>query len=561
MPKSTGILLLAAAMAAGPAAADDAAAARAMDQLLASHHRADAPGCAAGVYRGGTLLHAGAFGMANLELEVPITAASAFDIGSTSKQFTAASALLLARDGKLSLDDDVRRHVPELPAYASAITLGQLLHHTGGVRDYIDLLRMSGAHVDDVTTAQRAVELLALQQGTHFTPGERHEYSNSGYFLVALAIERASGQSLREFARQRLFEPLGMRHTLYRDDHAELVPGRAMAYAKDEKKGWRLDVSNWEQMGDGGIVTTVGDLAKWNGNFHAPVVGSASLLQDLHERGTLNDGTRLDYALGLMHGTYKGHPTVQHGGSWGGYIANLVRYPGQQLGIAVLCNSEDQPLNALLEQIADLYLPAGAAAGAPGSTDRQAVPLDPERLREWVGSYRFGMADIATFALGPDGLAVQVDEGTYPLRPVGDRAMLVGNLPVEVLLELEPASQGQPRRILQSVNGKRDRTGIAFEPAKPAAAALQPLAGVYHCPEVQADYRVQVTDATLALVTPRGDSVPMAPFEARYFAGERMYLRFPPAGRGAPATMEIGTQRAQGLQCERRTGPVSLSRK
>lgn len=553
MLKSMGLFLLLVSAATDGRAADDASAAKAMDALLAQHHKADAPGCAAGVYRGSTLLHAGAFGMANLELGVAITPASAFDIGSTSKQFTAMSALLLAREGQLSLDDDIRQYVPELPAYASSITLRQLLNHTGGIRDYIDLLRMSGANIDDVTTAKRAVELLALQQGTHFRPGDRHEYSNSGYFLVALAVERASGQSLREFARLRVFEPLGMHHSLYRDDHAELVPNRAMAYAKDDRKGWRLDVSNWEQMGDGGILTTVGDLAKWNGNFHAPVVGDAALLGDLQARGTLNDGTRLNYALGLMHGTYKGLATIQHGGSWGGYISNLVRYPEHRLGVAVLCNSEDQPLNSLVEQIADLYLPATTTtAGAARDNDRETVAVEAGRLGEWVGSYRLGMSEIATFGLEKGALRVTVDGRSYPLRPAGERAMRVEGVPVDVLLKLEPAASGSPRKIRQYLNGVENRAAIAFEPAKASAAQLQRYAGTYHCPEVQSEFRVQASDTGLSMITPRGDSSPLTPFETGFFTGGRYYLRFSDSQPGAAPALELGTERAQGLHCERR---------
>lgn len=546
------LLMLYVAPAPFAAMASDASAAKGMDALLAKRHKKDSPGCAAGVYRGAVLLHAGGFGMSNLELLAPITPASAFDIGSTSKQFTATSALLLAKDGKLSLDDDIREHVPELPSYDVPITLRQLLNHTGGVRDYIDLLRMSGAHDDDVTTAKRALELLARQHATHFTAGARYEYSNSGYFLVALAIERVSGQSLREFAYRRIFEPLGMRHSLYRDDHAELVPNRAMAYTKDDKKGWRLDVSNWEQMGDGGILTTVEDLAKWNGNFYAPVVGDASLMHDLHERGTLNDGSHITYALGLMHGNYKGHPTVQHGGSWGGYISNLVRYPEQKLGIAVLCNSPDQPLNTLIEEIADLYLPALAPA-APLAVKRKEIMLPAQQLRRWEGTYRPQVSgDIATIRLNDRVLEVAYEGATYPLRPINDRTMQVGNVPVDVLLTLEPASAGQARRIRQNVNGVEEGMLIGFDAATPTPELVQAMTGIYHCPEVDADYRVEVAGAMLAVRTPRGEVVSLTPRERGYFVGNRMILHFPGGQANSPSAMELGTGRAQGLRCERR---------
>ncbi|HSD17906.1 MAG TPA: serine hydrolase domain-containing protein [Thermomonas sp.] len=557
MQKQSFFAFLIAFSIASSASAVDRGPDRAMDELLAQHHRADAPGCAVGVYRGSTLLHAGGYGMANLELQVPITAASAFDIGSTSKQFTAMSALLLAADGRLSLDDDIRKHLPELPAYASRITIRQLLHHTGGVRDYIDLLRMSGAHDDDVTTAKRAIDLLARQQGTHFAPGVRHQYSNSGYFLVAVIVERSSGKSLRELAQQRIFAPLDMQHTLYRDDHAELVPNRAMAYSKHEHKGWLLDVSNWEQMGDGGIVTTVADLAKWNGNFYAPVVGDASMLRTLEERGTLLDGSRIDYAMGLRHGSRKGFPTLEHAGSWGGYVSNLVRYPEQKLGVAVLCNSPDQPVRRLLEGIADLYLPPGSpdpAAGRPAN--RTATPTDIENLRQWVGSYQNpGSTDVVKFRINSAGaLELADDRETYPVLPVGEQTLQVQGIPVDVLLKLVPGSGGSPATILQFIDGieKDEYKFVAFEPSTATASQLQRFAGTYGCPEIQADYRVEVAGEQLELISPRGDSSRLAPREAGHFVGDQLRVRFKESGGGADSAMELGTQRAQGLRCRRR---------
>ncbi len=539
---------------AAPAIASDASAAIAFDAVLAKHHKPDAPGCAVAAYRGARLLHAGAFGMANLELRVPITPASAFDIGSTSKQFTATSVLLLARDGKLSLDDDIRKYVTELPAYAAPITLRHLLNHTGGVRDYIDLLRMSGAHDDDVTTAKRALDLLARQRGTHFSAGTRHEYSNSGYFLAALAVERVAGQSLREFADQRIFDPLDMQHSLYRDDHAELVPNRAMAYSKDERKGWRLDVSNWEQMGDGGIVTTVHDLAKWNGNFYAPVVGDASLLRELHERGILNDGSRIDYALGLMHGKYKGHPTVHHGGSWGGYITNFVRYPEQKLGIAVLCNSPDEPLAALIDQVADLYLPVRETVDATEALPKpKTIELPVGRLQPWVGTYRSLLTNnVATFRFNKSVLELEYEDATYPLQAIDASTLRVGNVPIDVLLTLEPALADQPRRIRQTLNGIDEVPLIRFEAATPTPAQMQAMAGRYHCPEVEADYHLELTGVNLGLISPRGDASTLIQHELGYFVGKRLILQIPIGQDGQVSTLYLGTARAQRLRCERR---------
>ena len=199
-----------------------------VDSIFAAYDRPDAPGCAVGVYRDGRIQYARGYGLADLEHRVPITPATVFDIGSTSKQFTAATILLLEQEGKLSLDDDVRRFLPELPAYERPITIRHLLHHTSGLRDYIGLLRLAGVRTDDVATADDALQMLVRQRALNFAPGDEHLYSNSGYFLLSLIVERAAGRSLRDEARDRIFAPLGMTRTAYLGSYHDVVPDRAI---------------------------------------------------------------------------------------------------------------------------------------------------------------------------------------------------------------------------------------------------------------------------------------------------------------------------------------------
>lgn len=530
----------------------DAKAAKAMNALFAKRHKADAPGCVAGVYRNGEILNTSAYGMANLELGVPLSAKSVLDIGSTSKQFTALSALLLERDGKLSLDDDIRKYVPELPEYASRITLRQLLQHTGGVRDYIDLLRMHGNHVDDVTTAADALRVISQQSGTHFAPGEEYEYSNSGYFLVGLAIEKASGQSLRKFAQQRIFAPLGMTSTVYRDDHTELVPNRAMAYAKDEKKGWVLDVSNWEQMGDGGIVTTVGDFARWNANFYEPKVGDAALFKLQEAPLLLKGGVSVPYGLGLIPGTYKGHATVEHGGSWGGYRANFKRFPARRLAVALMCNGEDANLGELINQVSDLYLPsASKATTAPADPSVAAANWSQDQLEAWVGAYLFGINGKVEIRRVDKALQVVTEDETYALVPLSDGTVKVGGVPVDVILRRMPAADGEPRRIQQFNNGVPSGMAVRYTPSQPTSQELQAQVGNFHCPEIQADYQVQLDNGELKLLTPRGDRISMTPYGAGYYAGRRFGLRYPAASDRPAQEMQLSMSRARDVRCRR----------
>ncbi|HWA15254.1 MAG TPA: serine hydrolase domain-containing protein, partial [Gemmatimonadales bacterium] len=264
---------------AAPLAAQQQPVLPAVDSIFAHVDKGDSPGCALGVYQDGKLAYARGYGMANLELGVPITSRSVFDIGSTSKQFTAASVVLLSLDGKLSLDDDIRKWVPELPSYGKTITIRHILHHTSGLRDYIGLMVLAGADYDDLTTEQEALDIIVRQKALNFQPGAEYLYSNTGYFLAGIIVKRASGKSLREFAHERIFQPLGMIHTRFRDDHTEWVPERTTAYSPREGGGFAIDMSNWEQVGDGAVVTTVEDLLKWDNNFYLPTVGGTRMVE------------------------------------------------------------------------------------------------------------------------------------------------------------------------------------------------------------------------------------------------------------------------------------------
>ncbi len=329
----------------------------AVDAVFADVAAPGSPGCAVAVARDGKLLYAKGYGVANLEQSVSITPDSVFDIGSTSKQFSASSILLLEKQGKLSVNDDVRKYIPELPNYGKPITILNLLNHTSGLRDYLALFELSGVNVDSVTTDDEALALIVRQKGLDFGPGSEWLYSNSGFFLLSVIVKRVSGQSLREFATQNIFQPLAMSHTVYRDTHTLLIPNRALAYDPVEKShDFTLDVSYFEQTGDGAVHTTVGDLLKWDENFYTAQVGGKSFLQELQTPGTLTNGKALEYAKGLFIETYRGLPTVRHGGSWGGYRAELLRFPEQHFSVVCLCNRSDSNPENRAERVADIFL-------------------------------------------------------------------------------------------------------------------------------------------------------------------------------------------------------------
>lgn len=369
-----------------------------IDAACASWAKPDSPGCAVGVVRDGGLVFARGYGMANLEHALPITAQSVFDIGSTSKQFTAACIGLLVESGALALDDDVRKWIPELPDYGHTLRLRHLLHHTSGLRDYLELFMLAGRKSEDWTTSAQALAMLARQKALNFEPGSQHLYSNSGYFLLSLVVERASGSSLAQFARQQLFEPLGMRDTHFHDDHRRIVPGRATAYSPREQGGFGIDMSDFEQTGDGAVMTTVEDLAKWDQNFYTHEVGGEALQRFLHECGRLNDGSELDYAAGLVVDTFRGLRRVCHGGAWAGYRAQVMRFPEQRLTVICISNLGSIDPSEICVRVANFAL-AEPMDDTPPQAERRArrsqadaggpTPpvLTPDELTAFAGVY------------------------------------------------------------------------------------------------------------------------------------------------------------------------------
>jgi CubicO group peptidase (beta-lactamase class C family) len=402
-----GVLALNGPGGVGAAAAADDKKTDAVDEIFSDLAKPGSPGCALGVYRDGKILYSKGYGLANLEENVPITPQSVFDIGSTSKQFTAASILLLEKQGKLSVNDDIRKYIPEIPDYGQKITILHLLNHTSGLRDYLTLMELAGINTDGVTTDEDALQIVTRQRALNFAPGSDWLYSNTGFFLLSVTVKRASGKTLREFAADNIFAPLEMTHTQYRDDHTSLIENRAMAYdAKEKGGGYSLGVSYFEQTGDGAVHTSVEDLQKWDENFYSGQIGGKELLAEIQEQGKLNGGKVLDYAKGLVIGEFRGLRTVSHGGSWGGYRAQLLRFPEQHFSVACLCNLGSANPSNRAGRVADVYLaslmkPREAQKKTEEKSDQEKkpIPQTPDQLRTYQGDYWSGELGV-TYRLG-----------------------------------------------------------------------------------------------------------------------------------------------------------------
>ena len=358
-----------------------------VDAVFSRYARPDSPGCAVGVFQNGAVTYAKGYGMANLEYNVPITPATPFISGSVAKQFTAAAIALLVEQGRISLDDAVRKYIPELPDYGTTITIDHLVHHTSGLRDFWALVQVAGMRYDDGYSVGDVIRLAARQKQLNFKPGTEYDYSNTGYIALGLVVQRVTGKSLREFAAEQIFGPLGMTATHFHDDHTMLVPGRASAYTPLPEGGYRINVWNNDIVGQGGLILTVGDLQKWDENFYTGKVGGPGFLKLQLQQGKLANGTTLSYAFGLTVGEYRGAPLVEHSGSSGGYRTIISRFPAAHTSVVALCNTTDANTTQLSHQVADVVLGPrlGVAAGpSRPRTDTSTVrvvrgPNDPAR--------------------------------------------------------------------------------------------------------------------------------------------------------------------------------------
>ena len=357
----------------------------------------DTPGCAVAAAVNGTTAVSAAYGMADLERDVPNTAETIFEAGSVAKQFTAAAVLLLARDGKLSLDDPVRKYIPEVPDYGTPITIRHMLTHTSGLRDWGNIGAIQGwPRTTRAYTHAHVLDIVSRQKAPNFTPGTRWSYSNSGYNLAAILVSRVSGMSFADFSRTRIFEPLGMTRTSWRDDHTRIVKGRAVAFAPTSA-GFRIEMPFENVHGNGGLLTTVGDLVKWTGNFETPRVGDAAFVAQQQQPGKFTSGKEHTYAFGLVIGRYKGVREVSHGGATAGYRAYLVWYPEQKVSVAVLCNAGSGNAEQYAHAVAELFLGAAVNADAPSPA---AIPemQGPLAALARDDAYRPQAQDLASFA-------------------------------------------------------------------------------------------------------------------------------------------------------------------
>ncbi|MEX1129998.1 MAG: serine hydrolase domain-containing protein [Vicinamibacterales bacterium] len=509
-----------------PAAPDPAK----IDAVFAAYDKAISPGCALAVYQGDAVAYRKAYGMANLDHDIPLTPSTVFHVASISKQFTGTAILLLAQDGKLSLDDDIRKHLPELQDFGKTITIRQLANHTSGLRDQWDLLGLAGwRYSRDLITDDDVMELLVRQKDLNFPPGDRHLYSNSGFTLLAVIVSRVSGQSFREFTTERIFKPLGMTRTHFRDNFAEIVKHQAYGYAP-VRDTFRLSVTNFDTAGATSLLTTVEDLLKWHANFDTRTVGGDALQSALLERGLLNSGSRISYAFGITHGTYRGVPTVGHGGSDAGYRADFVRFPEQKLGVATLCNIGTANPGQLSRRVADLFLPANLPAATTESPadDTPEVPVPEATLKRLAGIY-WNAAEATALRVVFDAGTLHAVDGRQrtALKSVGGGAFVMTAGP-RTRVSFEEQAGGA----VHLKPGGSAPVFVRMDPYTPSADQVAEFAGTYRSDEMDAVFRMTVKDGALRLERSKLQPAPLEPMITDTFRTQAGLVQFTRDGAG-----------------------------
>ena len=387
--------LLLLASTASPPAIDEQS--KKVDALFTDWDTTETPGAVVAVIKDGKIIYHNAYGMADLERDVPLSPKSLFDIASISKQFTALSILLLEEQGKLSLDDDIRTYLPDFPDYGHAITIRHMIHHTSGLRDYMDLMGLAGMPWENTYHPLEIVDLVARQKALNFKPGDEYLYSNSGYLLLAEIVHKVSGQTLGEFSKQHIFKPLDMNVSHFYEDFTRIVKDRALSYSQKESGGYKNYQYIFDVVGDTGLLINVGDLLLWDQNFYHNQLGKGGpkLIEQMLTPGELNSGEKIDYAFGLRIDTYRGLRVVSHGGGAAGYSTQMMRFPEQKFTVLVLSNLGEFSPAELARQVADLHLSDEFTAPKPedGPRERPDPPapvelkLSADELDEYAGHY------------------------------------------------------------------------------------------------------------------------------------------------------------------------------
>ncbi len=530
------------AAAALPTSAD-------IDSIFAPWNAPDSPGLALAVVKDGKIIHSKGYGQASLEYGIPIKPNTVFHVASLSKQFTAYAIQLLAQEGKLSLDDTVKKHLPQLQVEGPPITIRHLLHHTSGLRDQWDLLGLAGLRLDDSITEGDILGLVFQQRQLNFQPGAEHLYSNTGYTLLGQIVLRVSGQSLAAFAKERIFEPLGMKSTHFQETYGTVVKNRAYSYARGRDGKWRYVALSYSNTGATSVFTTVEDLALWNANFDHPRAGNADTVRASLMTGKTSDGRDTHYASGHFVSTYRGAPSVAHTGSDAGYRAYYLRLPQQKLAVIILGNAEDLDAAQRGQRVADLHI-SGEPGVQPPRTFPAEVDVPASDLAAFAGDYESTPGRVMSFFVQQGRLFLATGGPPTALFASGANQFFTKTGNVSVTFAVSPGREPSPTAAWKANEVELALKRLARE--SPSPELVRACAGDFYSPELRTIYTLETRDGRLLLRYPRGVSELRAINRDTWIAGYPLgIVTMKRSSSGACDALAVTTARVRSLQFQR----------
>jgi len=498
-----------------------------VDALFEPWNSPETPGASVAVVKDGKIIFKKGYGMANLEYGIPNTPSTVFHIASVSKQFTVFAILLLEKEGKLSLDDDIRKYIPEVPDFGSTITLRHLASHTSGMRDQWNLLVMAGWRFDDVITKEHVMKLVAKQNDLNFSPGEELYYCNTGFTLLAEVVARVSGKSFAEFTQERIFAPLKMTSTLFYDDHEKIVKNRAYSYHKEENT-YKKSVLSYANVGATSLFTTVEDLSLWAMNFQNPVVGDEAIFKTMNTKTVLNSGKVEDGALGQFVTPYKGLHQIQHGGADAGYRTYLGRFPDQNFAVIVFSNDGAFSPGSMALKIADIYLkeyfPKQEAAKAKPV---KYLNLTTRELEKYCATY---WNDAEKYSrkiyLKNDTLRYWRNERSEDaILPVGKNEFKMPSAPEDFRVRFSTSDTGK-RAMSVTINEVDPSYMVEYDAVPMSEVQLSEYVGTYYSDELSTYYHFKIKEGKLVAEHMRISDIEFTPIMENKFSGKVYFMGF-----------------------------------
>jgi CubicO group peptidase (beta-lactamase class C family) len=478
-----------------------------IDSLFSRWNNPTTPGCVIGFIRNDSLIYAKGYGMANLEYAIPNSPETIFHMASVSKQFTAYCILLLAKQGRLNLEDDIHKYLPWVPDFKEKITVRQLLNHTSGIRDQWQLLAIAGTRLDDVITQDQIIKILSQQKELNSKPGERYNYSNSGFTMLSEIVKSVSGKTLRQFSDSAIFKPLGMNSTHVHDDYTEIVKNRAYSYQRKNGFQFSNSVLSYSNSGATSLFTNINDLSKWVMNFYNPVAGDAKLIEQLTEKGKLNNGKELNYALGIIVNQYKGWKQYTHNGSDAGYRTYLSVFPELKTGIIVFSNLGDfdfSKINAMTDLLIKEHSPLKEEVKKTVIDSSIADLKDINSVRKYPGNYINDEGSQLTFLIINGRLVYRTGVETRLLVPNGKDAFVNRDEPQ---FTCNFSITGKDT-VVNITTPDRSYTMKKFNNNIPKTDdQLKMYTGRYYCPELDCNYSIILKDHALYLTNPKYNDI------------------------------------------------------